>query len=193
MYRFLSEEVYPRWPCALIHSRLEEEEKAGRMARFVSGDCRVLVATSVVEVGVDVPSATCMVVEHADRFGLSALHQLRGRVGRSDRQSYAFLVYSRELTEAALERLRVMKETTDGFRIADEDLRIRGPGALLGVEQAGYLRLGVADLAADMQMVAETRAALRRLLERDRTLERPEHEVLRRVVEAGPWKRSDGG
>ncbi len=102
------------------------------MAGFASGRVRVLAATSVVEVGVDVANAACMVVEHAERFGLSTLHQLRGRVGRGAAQSYAFLVYGDDLTPEGVERLKIMKETTDGFRIAERDLALRGPGELLG-------------------------------------------------------------
>ena len=182
MFRLLGEKVYPSWPCTLIHSGVEEAEKEARMARFASGEARVLVATSVVEVGVDVANATCMVVEHADRFGLSALHQLRGRVGRGEHQSYAFLIYSRDLSEAALERLRVMKQTSDGFQIAEEDLRLRGPGALLGYQQAGRFRLGVADLSADLDLVVQTRSIVRSLLAKDASLSRPEHAVLLRAL-----------
>lgn len=197
MFGVLGKEVYPGWPCALIHSGVDETEKAARMARFAAGEARVLVATSVVEVGVDVANATCMVIEHADRFGLSALHQLRGRVGRGEHQSFAFLIYSRDLSGAALERLRVMKETSDGFRIAEEDLRLRGPGSLLGYQQAGHFRLGVADLSTDVDLVVETRTAVRRLLGADASLSWPEHAVLLRAVGSaagGEVPRSgDGG
>ena len=134
---------------ALIHSRVPEEEKVRAMAGFAAGRVKVLAATSVVEVGVDVANAACMVVEHAERFGLSTLHQLRGRVGRGTAQSYAFLVYGDDLTPEGVERLKIMKETTDGFRIAERDLALRGPGELLGVRQSGFLRFRVADLARD--------------------------------------------
>ncbi|MFW5811457.1 MAG: helicase-related protein, partial [Alkalispirochaetaceae bacterium] len=117
----------------------------------------LLVATSVVEVGVDVAEATVMVVEHAERFGLAALHQLRGRVGRSERQSYCFLVYSNDLTEVGKERLKTMHATNDGFEIAERDLKLRGPGELEGVRQSGYLRLQVADLSRDLELMVEAR------------------------------------
>jgi ATP-dependent DNA helicase RecG len=184
MYERLRTAIYPEHACALIHSRLPETEKVTRMARFARGEVSVLVATSVVEVGVDVPNATCMVVEHAERFGLSALHQLRGRVGRGVVSSYMFLLYAEELTEAGVQRLRVMKETSDGFRIAEEDLRLRGPGAFLGMEQAGYLRLGVADLSADLDLVVRSRDAARELLSRDPELADPDNAILRAFLES---------
>ncbi|MFW6214451.1 MAG: ATP-dependent DNA helicase RecG [Alkalispirochaetaceae bacterium] len=148
---------FPGVSIALIHSRLEEDEKARIMERFAAGEIRLLVATSVVEVGVDVAEATVMVVEHAERFGLAALHQLRGRVGRSERQSYCFLVYSNDLTEVGKERLKTMHATNDGFEIAERDLKLRGPGELEGVRQSGYLRLQVADLSRDLELMVEAR------------------------------------
>ena len=128
------------------------------MADFAAGRVDVLVATSVVEVGVDVPNATCMVVEQAERFGLASLHQLRGRVGRGPRQSYAFLVYGEDLSEAGAARLKAVLDTTDGFALAEEDLRLRGPGEFLGARQSGSLRLGVADLARDWEICRAARA-----------------------------------
>lgn len=122
-------------------------------------------ATSVVEVGVDVPNATCMVIEHAERFGLSALHQLRGRVGRGSTQSYCFLVFSDKLTESGKARLRVMHETTDGFLIAEEDLRLRGPGDIAGIQQSGYLAFTLADPIRDYEILLEARTAAFDLLE----------------------------
>ena len=136
------------------------------MEEFRSGKLNILVATSVVEVGVDVPNATCMVIEHADRFGLSALHQLRGRVGRGDLQAYCFLIYGKKITEDGRARLTVMKETNDGFIIAEEDLRLRGPGDIGGVEQSGYhLGFTIADPARDFKILQEARAAAFELLE----------------------------
>ena len=135
------------------------------MHAFRSGKIRILVATSVVEVGVDVPNATCMVIEHAERFGLSALHQLRGRVGRGSAQSYCFLIFSDKLTEAGKARLRVMHETTDGFVIAEEDLRLRGPGDIAGIQQSGYLAFTLADPIRDYEILLEARTAAFDLLE----------------------------
>ncbi len=170
----LSREVFPQHRVAVVHSRVANEEKQATMEAFRTGEIAVLVATSVVEVGVDVPNATCMVIEHAERFGLAALHQLRGRVGRSRLQSYCFLIYASELTEVAKERLRALHETTDGFEIAEEDLRIRGPGDLTGEQQSGYLRFHAADLATDMELMNEARARAFSMLERDPQLLSPE-------------------
>ena len=179
--------VFPRYKTALVHSRLEEEEKRKTMEAFRRGEVQVLVATSVVEVGVDVPNASCMVIEHAERFGLSALHQLRGRVGRGGEQSYCFLVYSDEglegggLTEDGKTRLKVMLENSDGFVIAEEDLKLRGPGQITGVEQSGYLALGIADPIRDAGELARARTDAFAMLEADPELLAPEH---RRVAEA---------
>ncbi|MBU8914357.1 MAG: ATP-dependent DNA helicase RecG, partial [Spirochaetales bacterium] len=184
MWTRLKDEVYPEYEVGLVHSRLKEDEKSATMDRFRDGDLGVLVATSVVEVGVDVPNATCMVVEHAERFGLSALHQLRGRVGRGEHQSYCFLVYDDELTDIAKERLKTIHTHTDGFQIAEEDLRIRGPGDIAGTEQSGYLRFRAADLLRDMEMMNEARADAFDILESDPTLDAPENQSLRAALVA---------
>jgi ATP-dependent DNA helicase RecG len=186
MFRTLQKEVFPGRRLALIHSRVPEEQKVRVMAEFASGRVEILVATSVMEVGLDVPNATCIVVEHAERFGLSALHQLRGRVGRGPRQSYAFFVYSPELTESGKQRLKAVMGTTDGFAIAEEDLRIRGPGEFLGLRQSGSFRLAVADLARDWDTLLEARADAFGLLEHDPGLVAPEHAPLRRLLPAYP-------
>jgi ATP-dependent DNA helicase RecG len=183
MYERLAREVFPEFRLALIHSQVPEEEKAARMEGFTRGEVDVLVATSVVEVGVDVANATCLVVEHAERFGLAALHQLRGRVGRGEHQSYAFFVYDDALTEEGKQRLKVLYENADGFSIAEEDLKIRGPGELTGTRQAGYVRFRVADLARDMDLMNAARADAFDILERDPTLTATAHEALRRAVD----------
>lgn len=157
MQEELAGKIFPGFPTALIHSKVPEEEQRSIMERFRSGAIRILVATSVVEVGVDVANATCMVIEHAERFGLSALHQLRGRVGRGSSQSYCFLVYSKNLTEDGKARLRVMHETTDGFRISEEDLRIRGPGDIGGIQQSGYIAFNLADPVRDAAILEKAR------------------------------------
>jgi ATP-dependent DNA helicase RecG len=182
----LGSEVFPQYPAALIHSRIDEEEKQNIMERFRRGEIRILAATSVVEVGVDVPNASCMVVEHAERFGLSALHQLRGRVGRGPEQSYCFLVYSDELTEDGKTRLKVMLEHNDGFIIAEEDLKLRGPGQIAGIEQSGYLLLGLADPVRDAAELENARREAFSILERDPGLLSPEYRLIAQVLERAP-------
>lgn len=189
MWNRLKTEVYPNFEVGLIHSRLKEDEKSATMERFRSGDLQILVATSVVEVGVDVPNATCMVVEHAERFGLSALHQLRGRVGRGKHQSYCFLVYDDDLTDIAKDRLKTIHTHTDGFQISEEDLRIRGPGDIAGTEQSGYLRFRAADLMQDMEVMNDARADAFDILESDPTLNASENRSLRAALTAARNQR----
>jgi ATP-dependent DNA helicase RecG len=182
----LAREVYPEYRVALIHSRLEEEKKRQIMEAFRKGEIHVLVATSVVEVGVDVPNATCMVIEHAERFGLAALHQLRGRVGRGPDQAYCFLVYSDNLSEDGKHRLTTMLHHQDGFIIAEEDLKIRGPGHLAGKEQSGYFTLGIADPIRDVETLQKARHDAFAIIEKDPGLLLPEHTVLREVLSRSP-------
>ncbi len=190
----LSREVFPERRIGLIHSRLKEEDKRATMEAFAKGELDILVATSVVEVGVDVPNASAMVVEHAERFGLAALHQLRGRVGRGEAQSYCFLVYSDGLTEDAKGRLKAMLETSDGFALAEADLRIRGPGELAGTAQSGYLRLAIADPVRDARALEEARAEAFALVEADPGLLAPENAVLREVLSrANPFGEAPAG
>ena len=157
MFAYLSKQIYPAYKCALIHSKIDEDEQNTILEDFRANKIQVLVATTVVEVGVDVANATCMVIEHADHFGLAELHQLRGRVGRSPLQSYCFLVYSKNITETGIERMKALRQNTDGFVIAEEDLKLRGPGEVTGVAQSGYLTLGIADLSRDKDMLTIAR------------------------------------
>jgi len=182
----LAQEIFPRFTVALIHSKLDDEEKRQTMERFRDGETAVLVATSVVEVGVDVPNANCMVIEHAERFGLSALHQLRGRVGRGQDQAYCFLVYSDDLTEDGKARLKVMLENTDGFIIAEEDLKLRGPGQIAGVEQSGYLNLGIANPIRDIDELARARTDAFFILKNDPDLVLDSHRIIARVLKEAP-------
>lgn len=160
MFEYLSKQVYPQFKCALIHGKISEDEQNEVLDAFSKGEIQVLVATTVVEVGVDNPNATCIVIEMAERFGLSALHQLRGRVGRGKDQSYCFLVYSKNLTEIGKQRMKVLYETTDGFRIAKEDLRLRGPGEITGTAQSGDLGFSLADLSRDFDILMDARTFL---------------------------------
>jgi ATP-dependent DNA helicase RecG len=182
----LAKEVFPGVKTALVHSKIAEEQKKQIMESFRKGDTKILVATSVVEVGVDVPNASCMVIEHAERFGLSALHQLRGRVGRGGGQSFCFLVYSDELTEDGKQRLKVMLENHDGFVIAEEDLKLRGPGQIMGTEQSGYLKLGIADPVRDAVCLSRAREDAFAILEQDPALLLPEHLVIDSVLRRAP-------
>jgi ATP-dependent DNA helicase RecG len=182
----LAEEIFPGYPLALLHSKIDEDVKRRSMDAFRKGEIKILAATSVVEVGVDVPNATCMIIEHAERFGLSALHQLRGRVGRGEAQSYCFLVYSDNLTEDGKTRLKVMLENSDGFIIAEEDLKLRGPGQIAGIEQSGYLTLGLADPVRDAEELARARVDAFAILEADPHLERPENRRIAGLLERAP-------
>ncbi len=164
---------------ALVHGRMKAAEKDVAMARFAEGDAQILVATTVIEVGVDVPNATIMVIEHAERFGLAQLHQLRGRIGRGEKPSTCLLVYGGRLGQAAERRLRMMRETEDGFRIAEEDLRLRGAGELLGVRQSGLPVFKLADLAQHGDLLAAARDDARLILERDPALQSARGSALR--------------
>jgi ATP-dependent DNA helicase RecG len=154
----------------LVHGRLKTQEKATAMREFQAGIIQVLVATTVIEVGVDVPNASIMVIEHGERMGLSQLHQLRGRVGRGSVDSQCVLLYQNPLGEVAKQRLKAIYENTDGFKIAHEDLLIRGPGEILGPRQSGLPQLRFANLEEDMPILAEAKIAAISLLEQNSDL-----------------------
>jgi ATP-dependent DNA helicase RecG len=179
-YERLRTQVFPDLRLGLVHGGLKSTEKEQAMRHFRDGELDVLVATAVVEVGVDVPNATVMVIEDADRFGLSQLHQFRGRVGRGQHQSYCYLL-SQEAGATARERLSVMERTNDGFALADEDLRLRGPGDFFGTRQSGLPELKVAKLA-DTQLLAEARTHAEWLWSQDPYLKALEHAPLRERV-----------
>jgi ATP-dependent DNA helicase RecG len=153
----LAQDVFPAYRVALLHGRMKPDEKERVMHAFARGEIHILVSTTVVEVGVDVPNASVMLVEHAERFGLSQLHQLRGRVGRGQHQSYCVLLYQYPLTDQGRERLRALTDTTDGFEIAERDLALRGPGDFFGTRQSGMPTLRVGDLLRDHQLMEEAR------------------------------------
>ena len=156
-FAHLRDHIYPQYKCALVHSKIDEEEQVNILHAFRDGAIQVLAATTVIEVGVDVPNATCMVIEGADRFGMAQLHQLRGRVGRGDAQSYCFLIYGKDITETGIERMKALRQSTDGFFIAEQDLKTRGPGELNGTVQAGELGFKIADLSRDMELMQQAR------------------------------------
>jgi ATP-dependent DNA helicase RecG len=153
----LAQEVFPQYRLGLLHGRMKADAKDRVMKAFVAGDLQMLVATTVVEVGVDVSNASVMLVEHAERFGLSQLHQLRGRVGRDRHQSYCFLLYQSPLSADARARLQAMAETTDGFVIAERDLALRGPGDFFGTRQAGLPTFRSIDLVRDKDLLETAR------------------------------------
>ena len=178
----LQREVLPEFRVGLLHGRLKSDEKEHIMRAFSAGDLQVLVSTTVIEVGVDVPNATLMLVEHAERFGLAQLHQLRGRVGRSHHQAYCLLMAEFPMSEEAKQRLQALTEHDDGFMIAERDLEIRGPGEFLGTRQSGLPELRVAHLIRDHRVLAEARREAFALVAEDPHLSRPEHEGLRQAL-----------
>ncbi|RWD99378.1 MAG: ATP-dependent DNA helicase RecG, partial [Mesorhizobium sp.] len=166
----------------LVHGRMKGAEKDEAMRAFKQGETRILIATTVIEVGVDVPDATIMVIEHAERFGLAQLHQLRGRVGRGDRPSSCVLLYKDPLGETAKRRLSVMRETEDGFRIAEEDLKLRGEGELLGTRQSGTPGFQVARIEFHADLLEAARDDARLILSRDPELQSGRGEALRLLL-----------
>ncbi len=153
----LATDVFPDLRVELLHGRMRPKEKEAVMDRFRSGETDLLISTTVIEVGVDVPTATVMLVENAERFGLAQLHQLRGRVGRGPHQSYCVLLYQYPLTDQGRARLKALTETTDGFEIAERDLELRGPGDFFGTRQSGMPTLRVGDLLRDHQLMEDAR------------------------------------
>ena len=174
-YEIMRDSFFKEFRVGLLHGRLKSEDKESVMAEFKAGDLDVLVSTTVIEVGVDVPNATIMIIEHAERFGLSQLHQLRGRVGRGEKQSYCILIGYGPLSREARERLNVLKATTDGFKIAQKDLELRGPGDYFGTRQSGLPDLRLADVVRDFDLLQNARKAAFGLIDEDPTLEEPSH------------------
>jgi ATP-dependent DNA helicase RecG len=166
----------------LIHGRMKGAEKDLAMARFASGETRLLVATTVIEVGVDVPEATVMVIEHAERFGLAQLHQLRGRIGRGAERSTCLLLYKPPPGETAKARLRIMRETEDGFRIAEEDLKLRGEGDVLGTRQSGMPGFRIARIGTHAKLVGPARDDAALILARDPALASERGQALRHLL-----------
>ena len=175
---------YEKFSVSLVHGRMSSEERAAAMDAFRSGESQVLVATTVIEVGVHVPEAVVILIEDADHFGLAQLHQLRGRVGRGGGASECVLLTSGRASEEGRERLDVLVATSDGFVIAEEDLRMRGPGELLGVRQAGLPRLRFGDLRSHSELLTLAKSHADALLQRDPSLTSAEHAVLRSLVES---------
>jgi len=167
----------------MVHGKMKPAEKDAEMQKFVSGETQIMVATTVIEVGVNVPNASVMLIENAERFGLSQLHQLRGRVGRGADQSFCILLTKYELTENTRRRIAIMTETNDGFLIAEEDLKLRGPGDIDGTMQSGIpFNLKIADLARDGQILTLARDLAKKLLDSDTMLEKPENSLINKQL-----------
>ena len=171
-----------KYKIAMVHGRQEVGERERNMQRFVKGEANVLVATTVIEVGVNVPNASVMLIESAERFGLSQMHQLRGRVGRGADQSYCILLTGNKISEESYKRIQIMVSTTDGFKIAEEDLAMRGPGDMYGTKQSGVLKFKLADLVLDGAILEETRIAAQKLLGNDPSLSLPQNQPLRYML-----------
>lgn len=176
-------EVFPEYRVCMIHGKMKAAEKEEQMQRFVSGEAQIMVATTVIEVGVNVPNASVMIIENAERFGLAQLHQLRGRVGRGAEQSYCILMTSYKINQDTRKRLELMTETNDGFRIAEADMQMRGPGDMEGTQQSGIaFNLQIANLAKDGQILQAARDEANALLDSDERLEHPENYIVRKEL-----------
>jgi ATP-dependent DNA helicase RecG len=179
-YESISREfAMPDYQISILHGQMKPADKEYEMERFVKGETQIMVATTVIEVGVNVPNASVMVIESAERFGLSQLHQLRGRVGRGADQSYCILMTSHKLSETSKTRLKTMTSTNDGFEIAEVDLKLRGPGDIMGTQQSGVLNLKIADVVADGDILKIARSYARSLIKDDLSLKKPENKAIR--------------
>src|SRR5205085_10380175 len=171
----------PKYWISMVHGRQKTDQKQTNMQRFVAGDTQIMVSTTVIEVGVNVPNASVMVIESAEKFGLSQLHQLRGRVGRGREKSYCILLTGKCGTTAR-ERMKIMTSTTDGFVIAEKDLELRGPGDIEGTRQSGALNFKVADIVKDRFLLNESRASAIQILEADPELQAAENRGLKQFL-----------
>jgi len=172
----------------LLHGKMKSLEKKEIMDRFKNKEIKILISTTVIEVGVDVPDATIMIIENAERFGIAQLHQLRGRIGRSDKQSYCFLIYSEKVSEEGLKRIRAMEKYSDGFKLAEIDLEIRGSGDFYGVRQSGLPSFKFSNIVRDAKILIEARKEALRIIQDDPYLEKPENNILRQVL-TEKWKK----
>jgi ATP-dependent DNA helicase RecG len=171
----------PQYSISILHGKMKPADKESEMKRFAEGKTNIMVATTVIEVGVNVPNASVMIIESAERFGLSQLHQLRGRVGRGAEQSYCILMTSHKLSSDSKTRMETMVSTNDGFEIAEVDLKLRGPGDLMGTQQSGVLNLQIADIVKDRDILMLARNYAIKLLREDTSMQKPEHATMRTV------------
>lgn len=172
----------------LLHGKMKSLEKKEVMDKFKNKEIKILISTTVIEVGVDVPDATIMVIENAERFGIAQLHQLRGRIGRSDKQSYCFLIYSEKVSDEGLKRIKAMEKYSNGFKLAEIDLEMRGPGDFFGVRQSGLPSFKFSNIVRDAKILIEARKEALRIIQNDPYLEKPENSILRQVL-ADKWKK----
>ena len=187
-------QTFPEYTVSMVHGKMKPAEKEEQMQRFVHNEAQIMVATTVIEVGVNVPNATVMVIENAERFGLAQLHQLRGRVGRGGEQSYCILMSRYDLAQDTRKRLEIMAETNDGFVIAEADMRLRGPGDMEGTQQSGIaFDLRIANLAQDGQILQLARDVAQEILENDTLLELPRNYVLRKELQRCYAKKINWG
>lgn len=184
--------AFPEYAVSMVHGKMRPEDKDYEMQRFVKGETKIMVATTVIEVGVNVPNASVMVIESAERFGLSQLHQLRGRVGRGAEQSYCILMTGLKLSTEARQRMQIMCETNDGFRISEEDLKLRGPGDIEGTQQSGISDLKLANLSKDSKILALARQAATEILDQDPYLDLQQHQLLKETLQAQARKKGWG-
>ncbi|HWU43782.1 MAG TPA: helicase-related protein, partial [Bdellovibrio sp.] len=182
------QEQFPKIKFGLLHGKMKPDEKDQVMEKFRQQEIQVLVSTTVIEVGVDVPNANIMLIEHAERFGLSQLHQLRGRVGRGEHKSFCILIMGYAVSEEGRQRTEMMEKTSDGFKIAEFDLEMRGPGEFMGTRQSGLAGFKLANLIRDMQTLQQAREAAFEVLRKDPKLALPDHKGLKEELlrEHGP-------
>jgi ATP-dependent DNA helicase RecG len=182
---------FPDFRIGCFTGSMKPDEKDGIMKRFADGDTDILVSTTVIEVGVDVPNASIMIIEHAERFGLSQLHQLRGRIGRGSKQSYCILMPGTKLSKDGRFRLKKMIDTNDGFEIAEADLKLRGPGDFLGTKQSGLPEFKHGDIVEDRLLLEQAKNDAWNLIKKDPALEQAEHKELKKVFEPYFKERSE--
>jgi ATP-dependent DNA helicase RecG len=174
----------PTYWISMVHGRMPSDQKEINMQRFVKGDTQIMVSTTVIEVGVNVPNASVMIIESAEKFGLSQLHQLRGRVGRGSEKSYCILLTANNIGKDAKERISIMCKSTDGFKIAEKDLELRGPGDIQGTRQSGALNFRLADIAQDRDLLEKTKMIADKLLTADPDLNQPLHAALKHHLQS---------
>jgi ATP-dependent DNA helicase RecG len=183
----------PKYWISMVHGRMKAAQKEQNMERFVNGETQIMVSTTVIEVGVNVPNASVMVIESSEKFGLSQLHQLRGRVGRGAEKSYCILLTGNKVSREAKERLGILCATNDGFRIAEKDLEIRGPGDIEGTRQSGALNFKLANILTDRDLLEKAKLASESLLDNDPDLDLPAQSALKKYLKAGqgknPWSK----